>query len=144
MEELAYELHHLESLEDDWEPTVTYINCVIFGECIETEDSRVCQGKEHGRAKEMGAFMETLPIAEAMRKGLCVSSARFATNEAKARLEIQGVRHGPVAPEHWTPTPCTTTQRAALLMVTQHGATVVDIRGASCASCARASRRARR
>lgn len=77
--------------------------------------------------KEMGA----VPIAEAKKPGFWVIGLRSAVSTAQemARL-VQAT--GASCPEHWAPTPGTTTLRMAILMGAQHrhGATVVDISAA--------------
>lgn len=98
-------------------------------ERIKIRDARTWKGKELDRVKQQGAFKETFAIAEANRRG-----ARFAMHTAKEklRLVVQVVRNGSHAPEHWAPTPSTSTLSVALFMGAQHrhAAPVVDISAA--------------
>lgn len=112
LEELACELHHLESLENDYEPIADDMGCDIVGKCVETEDTRFWQSNEFDRREEMATFKDALPIAEAEKWGFRVIGAMCAINEAKekARLVVQDLDQ---LPEHWAPIPSTTTLRTS-------------------------------
>eukprot|EP00971_Amphidinium_carterae_P212819 4223876-Amphidinium_carterae.1 len=113
---------------------VQAIYCEVTGYAVEDSAAREWDEDEMQKVHDSGTIGKKVSVTEAKQQGMRIIGTRFLrdSHKQKSRLVVQDVRHGPVNPEHWAPTPTSVALKVVLLLggLLGLGTSVIDISSA--------------
>eukprot|EP00971_Amphidinium_carterae_P268906 5334901-Amphidinium_carterae.1 len=116
---------------------VQEIYCEVTGFAIDDSAAREWDEAEMRKVYDSGTIGKKVSVTEAKQQGMRIIGTRFLrdSHKRKSHLVVQDVRHGPVNPEHWAPTPTSVALKVAFLLggllgLGSVGTSVIDISSA--------------